>query len=170
MSDQRFDVADARWLLQWAAVLLPIAAAGTALFVDSWYTQRYLIFYVAPLFFAAPFWVRLRLEHGWPELNGRFLLDVAVLGLSILRFLIGSLFPYSGHTLFLTYSALTTPHRAYRYLAAVLLVEVTFFKLWLWRDPYTWLLGGVLGLLAYERWRASDPARAKPPQTSQTDA
>jgi hypothetical protein len=170
MSDeQRIGIEDVRWLLRWAALLLPVGAIAVAFFIDGWPAQRYLVFYVAPLFFAATTWMRLRLDDGWPAMNTRFLLDVLVLGLSFLRFVIGTLFPFSGHMLFLTYSALTIQHRGYRFLAVVLLLETTWFKLWLWRDPYTWLLGLVLGLLAYERWRSShrtEPAAAPPSGTS----
>jgi hypothetical protein len=61
---------------------------------------------------------------------------------------LGEVLPFSGHMLFLTYSGLTTTARWYRWLALVLLAETTVFKLWVWRDVYSWSLGLVIGLVA----------------------
>lgn len=149
-----------RRLLVWGAVVLPAAAIAAALVVHGWAAQRFLAFYVAPLFLAAPLWVRLRLEAKSIEWNGRTIVDIAVLVLSFLRFVLGEILPFSGHMLFLVYSGLTTRERWYQLLGLVLLIETTVFKLWLWRDRYSWGLGLALGLLAalVVRMRPSRPA------------
>ena len=69
--------------------------------------------------------------------------------LAFARFVVGTVLPFSGHMLFLTYTVLTIGRvRWYRRLAVVLLVETTIFKLWLWRDPYSWSIGLGLGAVA----------------------
>lgn len=144
-----------RRVLLAAAVAFPAAALAGAVLVRAGATglgarsgaaATFLAWYVAPLFLAAPLWLRERLH-----VAGRArALDAAVLVLAFARFAGGGwLLPFSGHMLFLTYSSLTPPAtRGYRLLAAALLIETTVFKLWIWRDPRSWALGLVLGLLA----------------------
>lgn len=136
------------------AVVAPLAclvAAALALArLDSWPAARFLALYVAPIFLATPLWARERLcgivaapgESGW-----RMMMDVAVVLLSFARFVMGDALPYSGHMLFLTYTALLPASRAYRILAAVLLIETTVFKLVLWHDAASWSIGLALGAL-----------------------
>jgi hypothetical protein len=60
----------------------------------------------------------------------------------------GNVVPFSGHMLFLVYSAMTTPLRWYRVMAALLIVLTTVFKFAVLKDPLSWSLGLVVGVLA----------------------
>jgi hypothetical protein len=135
-------------LLLWGAIICPVGAIAATFFVDGWPAQRFLILYVAPLFLAAPLWVRLRLEAYSSATVFRTAVDATVFILSFARFVSGDLLPFSGHMFFLTYSGLTTTTTSYRLLALLLILETTWFKLWLWRDPLTWTVGLILGILA----------------------
>lgn len=135
-------------LLGWCAALLPGAAVVAAFFVQGSPAKRFLILYIAPLFLAAPLWIRIRLETPPRPASYSLALDVGVFLLSFLRFVTGHFLPFSGHMLFLTYSGLTTPRIGYRLIAVALLIETTIFKFWVWHDPRSWSLGLVIGLLA----------------------
>jgi hypothetical protein len=134
-----------------APLVCVVAAPVAFAWLDSWAAARFLALYVAPLFLAAPLWAREQLraivatdgEAGW-----RLLLDAAVVLLSLARFVFGEVLPFSGHMLFLTYTVLLPASRAYRWLAVVLLVETTIFKLLLWADGSSWAIGLALGALA----------------------
>ena len=103
----------------------------------------FLAVYAAPMFLAAPLWWRGRLNAAAPVQA----IDAAVTLLAFARFVIGDVLPFSGHMLFLSYSAAAGPvARGYRLLAFVLIAETTLFKLWIWRDPRSWVLGLALGL------------------------
>ncbi|HEX2779213.1 MAG TPA: hypothetical protein VHM30_06930 [Gemmatimonadaceae bacterium] len=83
-------------------------------------------------------------------------MDLAIFALAVVRFLTGRLLPFSGHMLFLTYSALVTPSTGYRTLAALAIAETAWFKFVLWHDARSfWLgvLGGALGALVQARLR-----------------
>ena len=135
-------------VLMWAEGLLPALAVIGAFVVHDWPARCFLLFYTAPLFLAAPLWVRLRLNNSEsPRRLSRDIADVVVLTLAFARFVLGAFLPYSGHTLFLCYSILVTGSRGYRLLAAALLVLTTWFKLSLWNDQRSWALGAVLGVL-----------------------
>jgi hypothetical protein len=136
-----------RWL-RWSAIVLPTMAITSAPFVRGWPAQRFLAFYVAPLLLAAPIWVQLRIGESGPAMTKMVVVDGAVILFSFLRFAFGAILPFSGHMLFLTYSVVTTSQRWYRWLALALIVETTFFKLWLWEDARSWLLGLFIGLSA----------------------
>lgn len=160
-----------RRLLAWCAVLLPLAClvvaaalragAGAALpgvGARPAAAARFLALYAAPLMLAAPLWARGRLVHLERLAPRTRALDVGVTVLALARFVAGAMLPFSGHMLFLTYTALARPgDRGYCWLAAVLLAETTVFKLWLWRDPTSWGMGLALGLLA--AWAARGDAR-----------
>lgn len=113
-----------------------------------WPERRFLILYIAPLFAISPIWVRLRLVSWPPRLAAVAAIDAAVFLLSFLRFVSGTFLPFSGHMLFLTYSAAVTNSTIYRALALLLLIVTTWFKLVLWRDPHSWSIGLILGLVA----------------------
>jgi hypothetical protein len=149
-----------RRALRWSAILFPCAAVVAALFVHGWPAQRFLLFYVAPLFLAAPLWAELRIGESGFALTRRSLMDGAITVAAFLRFVLGTILPFSGHMLFLTYTGITTPQRWYRWLALALIVETTAFKLWLWRDRYSWSLGLLIGIVAAAaiRLRPSRPA------------
>jgi hypothetical protein len=134
------------------AVLLAVAALAAVTFVCDWPARRYLIFYLAPLFLAAPLWVRLRLADWPPRYTTRIAIDAIVFGLSFARFVSGELLPFSGHTLFLTYSLVTTASLGYRIAAVVLIADTTVFKLWIWHDVASWSIGIGLGLVAAVLW------------------
>lgn len=122
---------------------------------------RFFLLYVAPMLIATPIWLRLRLAEGPLSFSRRWLLDAVVVFVSALRGIGVPGLPFSGHTLFLTYSGIVTPHRGYRVLALLLMLETTVFKLWLWQDPKSWSLGIAAGiLLAVAESRTGHPARS----------
>ena len=126
-----------------ACVAVPLAFAAAALVVDDWRARRFLLAYVAPFFVAFPLWLRTRLARPW---GGREMaVDGAVSLLGALRFP-GSFLPFSGHTLFFVYSLLSTRAAWYRVLVLLLLAETAYFKLLVWSDPRSFILGIVLAL------------------------
>jgi hypothetical protein len=157
--DAALDARTAKRFLLWSAALLPSAAIVAALFVDGWPARRFLILYAAPLFLAAPLWLRVRIAENGFAPNRQALVDGAVLAFSFLRFVLGELLPFSGHMLFLSYSGLTIRRSSYRWIALVLVAETTVFKLWIWRDPRSWSLGLAMGILAAAYVRLQ-PSRA----------
>jgi hypothetical protein len=140
--------------------VLPTMALASAFFVREWPAQRFLALYVAPLLLAAPIWLELRIGESEPAMTKRVVVDGVVVLFSFLRFALGAILPFSGHMLFLTYSGVTTGQRWYRWLALALILETTFFKLWLWDDAQSWLVGLFIGLgaAAYIRLQPSRPA------------
>ncbi|HJU69782.1 MAG TPA: hypothetical protein VJ650_16190 [Gemmatimonadaceae bacterium] len=136
-----------RGVLLAAAIVLPVAVTIAAQFSSHPRGPLFIPLYVAPLVTAAPIWLRIRLAERPLALSAIWILDVLVLSLGALRALGTGWIPFSGHTLFLTYSPLVTRHRGYRVVALVLFLETTVFKLWVWRDPSTWALGIGVGLL-----------------------
>jgi hypothetical protein len=129
-----------------AAIVLPIVVTIAALFSSHPRGPVFIPLYVAPLVAAAPLWLRIRLAERPLTLSPIWALDVLVIVLGALRALGTSWIPFSGHTLFLTYSPLVTRHAGYRLLALVLFAETTVFKLVVWRDLFTWALGIAVGL------------------------
>lgn len=108
---------------------------------------EFFFLYVAPMLIAAPWWVRVRLAERPLTISARWVLDAVVILLAALRAVGVPWLPFSGHTLFLTYSGIVTRHRGYRILALLLMLETTVFKLWLWRDPGSWSLGIAAGVM-----------------------
>jgi hypothetical protein len=96
---------------------------------------------------AAPWWVRVRLAERPLTFSARWVLDAVVILLAALRAVGVPWLPFSGHTLFLTYSGIVTRHRGFRILTLLLMLETTVFKLWLWRDPTSWSLGIAAGVI-----------------------
>jgi hypothetical protein len=136
-----------RRALLWCAVIFPLGAIGATLFVEDWPARRFLLFYLAPLFAIGPLWVRLRLGDTSRRFDLIAGIDAAVFVFSVARFLSGTLLPFSGHMLFLTYSAIVTNRPSYRIIALLLLCVTTWFKLALWRDQASWGIGLVLGFI-----------------------
>ena len=140
-----------RWLFRIAALGLLACTCGAvyaATVMTSWPAVRFLLLYVAPMCIAVPWWMRARLR----TLNGegnveswRAGADAAMLVLAMARFVVGAVLPWSGHMLFLSYSAITTDTRDYRIVAVLLLVETTVFKLLVWQDARSWAIGLALG-------------------------
>jgi hypothetical protein len=141
-----------RTLLLWATIICPAIAIIAGLFAPSWPVQRGLLFYIAPLFFIGPLWLRLRVAQRPLRLDAGWVVDLAVFGLAVLRFTTGNWLPFSGHMLFLSYSTLVTPSLRYRLLAVALALETAWFKFGLWHDPRTFWIGvgiGAVAALAY---------------------
>jgi hypothetical protein len=109
---------------------------------------RFLVLYVAPMFLIAPIWLRHRLADVEQRSPGAQAIDAGLFVLAMVRFVSGGLLPFSGHMLFLTYTGITVRVSRFRWLAALLLLETTVFKLLIWRDPKSWGLGIALGALA----------------------
>jgi hypothetical protein len=130
------------------AALAPAAVVAAGLAAPTWEYRSFLIFYVAPLFLAAPLWLRFRLATPSARPLASALLDALVLALSIMRLLPESFVPFSGHMLFLSYSVLTVRSPWYRVLAAALLIETTYFKLAIFGDPGSWWRGLAAGTVA----------------------
>lgn len=104
---------------------------------------------MAPILLAVLVWLQLRLAVFDQLPRWVRIADTVVLTLATLRFVLGAMIPFSGHMLFLSYSALTMHNSVtYRWLAAVLIVETTVFKLWIWRDWPSWSWGLAIGVLA----------------------
>ncbi|PYO92483.1 MAG: hypothetical protein DMD58_01715 [Gemmatimonadetes bacterium] len=117
-----------RALLLYATILCPAVAIIAGLLANPWPLQRGLIFYIAPLFFIGPLWLRMRVGERPLQWETLWALDLGVFALAILRFITGNWLPFSGHMLFLTYSALTTMSIRYRVLALALALETAWFK------------------------------------------
>ena len=130
-----------------AAIILPIAVTIAGLFSPHPRGPLFIALYVAPLVLVAPLWLRIRLRERPLAVSALWALDGVVIVLGALRALGAAWLPFSGHTLYLTYSALVTRHVGYRIAAVLLFVETTVFKLWVWRDRFTWAAGIILGLL-----------------------
>jgi hypothetical protein len=148
-------VANRPWLDRWlrvAAVVAPTLAviAGVVHYAVTRDVAgvRFLALYVAPMFLAAPLWVRQRLI-GYEQRDAAVhAIDAVVFALAVARFGVGEMLPFSGHMLFLTYTGITVRASGYRWLVALLLIETTIFKLVLWRDPASWSIGLALGVAA----------------------
>ncbi|MEO5816279.1 MAG: hypothetical protein ABIT20_13470 [Gemmatimonadaceae bacterium] len=148
-------VANRPWLDRWLGI---VAAVAPSLAVIAGLTHyavtrdvagvRFLALYVAPMFLAAPLWLRHRLVGFDQRSAVMHTIDAVVLALAVARFGFGEMLPFSGHMLFLTYTAITVNAAGYRWLAVVLLIETTIFKLILWRDPASWSVGLGLGAAA----------------------
>jgi hypothetical protein len=127
-----------------AAVAVPLLFAAAALGVEGWEARRFLLLYVAPFFVAFFVWARIRLDERRRTGAGALAVDAVAVVLGAVRFA-GAPVPFSGHMLFFAYSALTTRSAPYLLLALALAAETTWFKLVLWRDPYSWGLGIAVG-------------------------
>ena len=144
----RIDVPRLRALLLVAAIGCPALAIIAGLRAPSWPVERGLIFYIAPLFLAGPLWWRVRLGEAPLRWEPRWVIDLSVFLLAVLRFATGHWLPFSGHMLFLTYSGATTRSATYRWFAAALALETAWFKFALWHDPRSFWLGVIGGALA----------------------
>jgi hypothetical protein len=102
-----------------------------------------LVYYFAPI--GVPFIAYLfdRVKR-WPDI--RWYIDLLVVVIALLR-AVSPIPLISGHALFLSYALVTTQTRVARWTAALVLLQVAYFKLAIWQD---WtLFGGIaLGLLA----------------------
>jgi len=69
---------------------------------------RYLALYVAPLLLALPIWARHRISALGQAPVQTYAINLAVTVAAFGRFVFGTFLPFSGHILFLSYTALTT--------------------------------------------------------------
>jgi hypothetical protein len=112
-----------------------------------------LVYYFAPI--GVPFIAYLfdRAER-WRDI--RWYIDLPLVVIAFARAVLPVPF-ISGHALFLTYALVTTQTRVARWTAALVLLQVAYFKLAIWHD---WtLFGGIaLGLLvaALDRYGRSN--------------
>jgi hypothetical protein len=131
-------------LLLVAAVGLPLLLFALAIgpYGDDAAAQRFLVVYMAPMITFGGVWAR-RWLAGLDEMSAATVrLDVLTFVAAGLR-AIGSwgVLAYSGHMLFLTYALLVTPGRGLRLAALALLGLTTWFKLAVWGDWTSWMLG-----------------------------
>ena len=92
----------------------------------------------------------------------QFVVDALVIGTAMGR-VIGNVPYVSGHTLFLTYCLLSTRSRVARVTAAIVLLQVTYLKYFVWHDLITSTSGIVLGALAvFVVWWLKERSRAEP--------
>jgi hypothetical protein len=130
-----------------AVAFLGAVAAAILLESDDWSAQRFLLVYVAPLFLFGAMWARDRLAVLDTLAPSVVALDALVFAAGALRIAGGwGVLPYSGHMLFLSYAAATPGRPGLRLAALALIAMTTWFKLVLWHDPRSWLLGLVAGL------------------------
>jgi hypothetical protein len=134
-----------RRALNMAAVAVPLLFALAALGVDGWPARRFLLLYVAPFFVAFFVWARIRLDEIPRTRAGALAVDVLAVVLGAVRFA-GAPVPFRRHMLFFACSALTTRSTAYTLLVLALAAETTWFKLVLWRDFASWVLGIAAGV------------------------
>jgi hypothetical protein len=132
-------------LLLWTAIASFVVTALTGVLVEDRVLGR---FHTAPLLLLAPLWVRLRLDELPDRPDRRLAVDAVAFGLAFLRFATGDALPFSGHMLFLTYSALVTRHRLYRAAAGIGIAVTTWFKFRIWDGELNWAAGLLLGVSA----------------------
>lgn len=132
--------------LLWASPLLAVAALVVASTGHSLEGSAFWAIYVAPMLAAVPFWARLRLAAVERIPIAARVFDVVVFFAALLRFIeIGGI-PASGHTLFLTHAFVTVRDWRWRVIAVALLAMTTWFKLALWHDVRSWIVGIAAGL------------------------
>jgi hypothetical protein len=125
-------------------IIALIAAFIFALFINLLFDGElrwFLLYYFTPI--GIPFVVFLfdRAERRAFASKAAWKIDAIILGLSLIRSVI--LIPIvSGHALFLTYALLTSQSKLARITALLVLVEVAYLKIFIWRDPT--LIGGIL--------------------------
>jgi hypothetical protein len=125
-------------------VAVPLLFAAGALVVDGSAARRFLLLYIAPFFVAFFAWAWLRVARMEDDRPGPLAVDALATVLGAIRFA-GLPVPFSGHMLFFVYAALTVRSTRFLLLILVLAAQATWFKLVLWRDPYSWGLGIVAG-------------------------
>ena len=136
-------------------IIALIAAFVFALFISLLFDGElrwFLLYYFTPI--GIPFVAFLfdRAERRAFASKAAWRIDAVILGLSLARSVI--LIPIiSGHALFLTYALLTSQSKVARITALLVLLEVAYLKIFVWRDPT--LIGGVIVgyLTALLYWR-----------------
>jgi len=132
-----------RWI-PGVAVGVPVVIVAVTQAVG-WPGGYFQWYYVGPLAALLPWMVILRMRHG-PAGHRIRAADALVLGLAGLRVL-GPVVPMSGHVLILVYSMLTIRTGWYRVAGTLVLLQVTWLKVFRWHEPGSWVWGLVLGLI-----------------------
>lgn len=141
------------------SILAALIFAGFIIWRFDGETRWFLLFYFVPI--GIPFVTFLfdRLERHatiYPVARG---IDLFVMILSLIRSVVHVPF-LSGHALFLSYSMLTVRSKTARITAAIIMLEVAYFKIFVWKDAT--LLGGIaLGCLAALVYRRVDLTRMR---------
>ncbi len=130
-----------------AAILFALAVI--ALFSGE--RRFFYLYYFAPI--AAPFVAFLldRIDRFDATPYSLWILDLLVVGFALAR-AFRDLPVISGHALFLTYALLTVRSRVARWLAAVVLVEVIYLKVFVWHDATLYGGAAVAALCAGLYW------------------
>ena len=142
-----------------AGVGIPLVLAGLALtrHRGDWPAQRFWIVYMAPMFAFGAWWARALLSTVGSAPAKVVIIDAVAFVAGGIRVSGGwGVIPYSGHVLFLTFVALSASDRAFRWSAIGLLAVATWFKLALWHDWSSWILGLMVGVLLAIARRAAD--------------
>jgi hypothetical protein len=106
-------------------------------------------------------WGGLRVAKLDSYARGQLALDATVFSAALARFAIGEVLPFSGHMLFFGYTLLTTQETWYRILCFLLILETTWFKLYLWKDWTTWIVGSVSGLILGVAWLVYEKGKTR---------
>jgi hypothetical protein len=134
-------------------VSIGFAACVATYFAFVWRSPAVSLLYNAPIAapFGAIFFDRLLPR---PAARRLLLLDVAIIGLALLRVVAPPLPFASGHTLFTGYAAITARRWPLRLLAALVLLEVVYMKLFVTGGAVSMIVG--LGLAAVGGWLHRD--------------
>jgi len=124
---------------------VPLAFAAATVMVDGWEAKRFLLLYMAPFFPAFFLWARHWVDQIEQQPPAVLAVDVVAVILAATR-MMGTWLPVSGHMLFYTYAGLTTGSRALRVLIGALAAVAAWFKLVLWGDWRSFVLGIAAGL------------------------
>jgi hypothetical protein len=138
-------------------VFHPLAVLGTSLvaalvfsvFVIKCFDgemRLFLLFYFMPVGIPFTAYILDRAERWRTVRLTQWAIDLFVLALSLAR-ATAAVPLISGHTLFLIYALLSTQSWVARGTAAVVLLQVSYLKLFIWHD-ITWLGGMTLGGIA----------------------
>lgn len=131
-------------------ISLSIAGIAALFIIINFYgrTRVFLLYYDIPMVFPFVAYLFDR-AAGWREQSlARRICDYVAIGGALIR-LITLIPPYSGHALFLTYALFTTRTRLARILAAIVLLQVCYIKIFMWQDVT--IIGGILigGIAAF---------------------
>ncbi len=141
--------------LPYLQILCVLAAFGCTailliklLYVDGWETKQETIVYSLPLVFLIFIWASYKLGEEETFHWEVFLVDSLAILLAASRLL--ALFFHSGHVLFLLYTYVTTPYRAYRLLCLPMILVTAYFKIIYWGNFITPVIGAILAMILIE--------------------
>lgn len=126
------------------SIISPALLIFISFLMPTWEGQRFVLFYLPPIFCMMFYWIYLRL-CSINEINfSLVIIDIFVLILSAIRFV--GILPFSGHVLFFSYSFFTTKSKTYKILAFIFFCETTYFKLSIWSDWHSFVYGLITAL------------------------